>query len=127
MHSFNKQHKDILGMAGEQAAADHLESLGFMIIHRNWRHQPYEIDIVATDNDELVIVEVKTRATDEFGDPQDFVSRRKQSQLVKAAQLYAQDNNVDMEIRFDVVAVIINRFGTKLEHIKGAFIPLLGM
>jgi len=122
-----KTHKDILGMAGEQAAADHLKSLGYKIVHRNWRSHPYEIDIVAIDNDELVIVEVKTRATDEFGDPQDFVSRKKQSQLVKATQLYAQKNDILMEIRFDVVAVIINNSGTKLEHIQNAFIPLLGM
>lgn len=127
MQSQKKQFKYLLGMKGEQLAISHLESLGYQIVQRNWRHHPYEIDIIAIDCDQLVVVEVKTRTTDEFGDPRDFVSRRKQSQLVKAAQYYAHEYNIDLEIRFDVVAVIMNQNETKLEHIPKAFIPLLGM
>jgi putative endonuclease len=122
-----KKKKDILGQEGEAFACEYLQSIGYKILQRNWQHHPYEIDIIAGDRDDIVVVEVKTRSGSEFGEPQDFVSRRKQSLLVKAAQLYAETYNIQQEIRFDVVAVIMNKFEKKLHHIPNAFIPLLGM
>lgn len=122
-----KKAKDELGLMGEQLAAEHLEKSGYRIIERNWKHHPYEIDMIAEHEGFTVIVEVKTRASSDFGDPQDFVSRKKQSFLVRAAQFYAEKNNVQNEIRFDVVAVILNSREKKIECIPGAFVPLLGM
>ncbi len=119
--------KDILGKAGEEAAVRHLLKNGYKILHRNWKYWPHEIDVIAEHDNQLVIVEVKTRTTDDFGNPQDFVSRKKQGILVRAAQLYAEKNNIVKEIRFDVVAVIMNEKGTHIQLIPGAFIPLLGM
>jgi len=122
-----KKKKDILGRQGEAFACEYLQSTGYEILHRNWQYHPYEIDIIARDGDEIVVVEVKTRSGSDFGEPQDFVSRRKQGLLVKATQLYAELNGVQQEIRFDVVAVIMNQYEKKLHHIPNAFIPLLGM
>jgi putative endonuclease len=122
-----KKPKDLLGEKGEQMAVEYLEKLGYEIISRNWKYHPYEIDIIAKHNDFYVIVEVKTRASDDFGPPQDFVSRKKQSHLVKATQLYADLNQIENEFRFDVVAVIINDKKTELLHIPEAFLPLIGM
>lgn len=119
--------KDVLGKLGEAAAAEHIRKLGYKIVARNWKRKPYEIDIIAEHEGKLVIVEVKTRRSDEFGDPQDFVSRRKQGLIVKAAQIYAEENTIKQEIRFDVVAVIINKEETRIQLIQEAFIPLIGM
>ncbi len=122
-----KKAKDELGLMGEQLAAEYLEKSGYRIIERNWKHHPYEIDIIAEHDGYIVIVEVKTRANRDYGDPQEFVSRKKQSFLVKAAQFYAEKKNIQKEIRFDVVAVVLNSREKKIECIPGAFIPLLGM
>ncbi len=122
-----RKEKDELGLLGEQIAAEYLESIDYAIIERNWKHKPYEIDIIAQDGEFIVIVEVKTRTTDDFGDPQDFVTRKKQSFLVKATQLYADVNNISQEFRFDVIAVLMKKPEPRIEHLKGAFIPLLGM
>lgn len=119
--------KDILGKTGEDIAAQHLKANGYKILYRNWKMYHYEIDIIAEHDNRLVIVEVKTRATDDFGDPRDFVSRKKQGHLVRAAQLFAEQNNIDAEIRFDVIAIVLNNSEKKIEHIVDAFIPLLGM
>ncbi len=120
--------KQILGSMGEDAAVKYLEKHGYTIITRNWKYHPHEIDIVANYENYIVIVEVKTRTSMEFGDPYEAVTRKKQSQLVKAAQQYAELYNVEKEICFDVVEVIINRFvETKINHIHKAFIPLIGM
>jgi putative endonuclease len=119
--------KDEFGRLGENAAAEHIRRLNYIIIARNWKRKPYEIDIIAKHEEKIVIVEVKTRRSDDFGDPQDFVSRKKQGFLVKAAQIYAEEHHIEEEIRFDVVAVIINQSETRIRLIQNAFIPLLGM
>lgn len=115
------------GKAGELMAAEFLSENGYRILQKNWRVQHLEIDIIVENDDYVVIVEVKTRNSRDFGDPYEFVSRKKQSLLVKAAQFYAEKFKIEKEIRFDVVAIIINENGAELEHIPFAFTPLIGM
>ena len=81
-----------------------------------------EIDIIAQkEKNILVIVEVKTRNSDYFGDPQDFVKSSKIKLLVKAANEYVISNDLDVEVQFDIIAVIKNKSIEKIEHFKNAF------
>ena len=108
-----------IGKNGEEQAAEFLEKLGYQILALNWRVKHLEVDIIAQDAKELVMVEVKTRATDFFGTPESFVNKDKQSKLIKAAHEYIIQYNVDLEVRFDIVSVITSN--KKVHHIKNAF------
>lgn len=109
------------GKRGEQLAQEHLRSLGYRIQHVNWRFLHLEIDIVALDGDLLVICEVKTRGTDAFGEPETFVSKSKQQNLIRAAGHYLEQLNLENEVRFDVVAVTEHQGEVAIKHIPGAF------
>ena len=111
-----------LGKIGEQLAADYLSRNGYEILVRNYYFDKAEIDIIAQkDPKTLVIVEVKTRNSDYFGDPQDFVKPSKIKLLVKAANEYVISNDLDVEVRFDIIAIIKNKSIEKIEHFKDAF------
>lgn len=114
-----------LGQFGENLAEKHLNSKGFRIIERNYRTGKLEIDIVAEYQDKLIIVEVKTRHTAEIGEPWKAVTKKKQRQLIKAANSYIQSRNVNLETRFDIVSIVHNSFRTSIEHIEDAFTPSL--
>jgi len=111
-----------LGELGEKMALDYLVKNGYKIQEKNWRFQKAEIDIIAQKADNLVCVEVKTRSTSEFGDPQDFIDAKKIKLLVKAMNQYVESNDLDVEVRFDVIAIIHNKYKTALEHIEDAFL-----
>lgn len=113
------------GIAGEEIAVEHLLKQGYRILARNWRDQHLEIDIVAQIEDLLVIVEVKLRASNAFGTPEEFVTKSKQKKLVKAADVYIKENNINTDTRFDVIAIIQNAQEIHVEHITGAFYPML--
>ena len=113
-----------IGKKGEEQAANFLKSIGYQILALNWRFKHLEVDIVAQDGNELVIIEVKTRATDFFGTPESFVDKGKQSKLIKAAHEYITSNNLDLEVRFDIVSIITST--NKVHHIKNAFYASLG-
>lgn len=115
-------HND-LGTQGEELAVAHLQKQGYTILDRNWRFGKEEIDIIAQMADELVIVEVKTRNSDFFGQPHEFVSRAKQNHLIRAAHAYVEKHDLDLEVRFDIIGVIINKNGEWLEHLEDAFQP----
>jgi putative endonuclease len=111
-----------LGELGEEMALTHLVKNGYIIQEKNWRFQKAEIDIIAQKGETLVCVEVKTRSTSEFGDPQDFVDSKKIKLLVKAMNQYVEVNNLDVEVRFDIIAIIHNQYKTALDHIEDAFL-----
>lgn len=115
------QHNE-LGKKGEQLAVDFLQKKGYKILERNYRYQKAEIDIIARLNDTLCTVEVKTRSTPDFGNPQDFVKPKQIQQLVKAIDFYVIENDLDVEVRFDIVAIIKNKLGTKIEFFENAFL-----
>ncbi len=111
-----------LGRNGEELAAEYLLLKEFEILERNYRYQKAEIDIIARRGNILVAVEVKTRSTPEFGDPQDFLKRKQIQQLVKAMNHYVEESGLDVEVRFDIIAIIKNKAGTRVEHIQDAFL-----
>jgi putative endonuclease len=116
------EHND-LGDAGEELAALHLLKTGYEILTRNYVFQKGEIDIIARKANTIVIVEVKTRSTPDFGDPQDFLKPGQIQRLVATANHYVENfvEDEDVNVRFDIVAIIKNKAGTKLEHIEDAF------
>lgn len=114
-----------LGKLGEELARKHLRSKGYQILEVNWHHGREEIDIIARDGDMLVVVEVKTRATDVFGEPEFAVNRRKQRILVKTAEAYILEKDLDIETRFDIISVIVTPRQKHLHHIEDAFYPTM--
>jgi len=113
-----------LGNRGESIACTHLHKNGYRILEQNWRYDRAEIDIVAQKDDLLVIVEVKTRSTDFFGDPSSFVSERKQALLMKAAEAYLEAHDLHNEIRFDVIGIVTDPQRPeyrRIHHIIDAF------
>ena len=112
-----------LGIKGEEMAAEHLLSKGYKILDRNWRFGKEEVDIIAQQDGWLVIVEVKTRNSDYFGEPQESVSKTKQNHLIRAAHAYVEKKDLDLEVRFDVIGIILNKREQSLKHIEDAFQP----
>ena len=110
-----------LGAFGEELAIDFLLQKGYEIVETNWRFQKAEVDIIARKVDVLAAVEVKTRSTTEFGDPQDFVNQKKIRLLTKAVDEYVNRHDLDVEVRFDIVAITINNKQLEIEHLKDAF------
>jgi putative endonuclease len=112
-----------IGIKGEKLAASYLLKKGYRIINSNWRHRHKEVDIIARDGDELVIIEVKLRSTDYFGDPSEAVTRKKQRFLIEAAEAYLESIADEPEVRFDIVSIIVTSKGYDFEHIIDAFCP----
>lgn len=104
-------------------AEKHLLSLGYTILERNWRHHHLEVDLIARNKDELVIVEVKTRTGMQYGHPSEAIDRKKINHLIAAADAYIEINNSVLETRFDVITVVINKEAYQLEHFEDAFYP----
>ena len=94
-----------LGKLGEELAVEHLQKEGYEILDTNWTFQKAEIDIIAQKENTLAIVEVKTRSSLEFGLPQDFVKPKKIQLLVKAVNEYVVFKNLDVDVRFDIIAI----------------------
>ena len=114
------QHND-LGKKGEQFAVDYLLKKDYQILERNYRFQKAEVDIIAQINDTLAIVEVKTRSTKDFGNPQDFVKPKQIQRLVKAVDEFVLVNGLDVEVRFDIIAIIKTGKQFEIEHLEDAF------
>ncbi|MDO5523972.1 MAG: YraN family protein [Bacteroidia bacterium] len=119
------QHNE-LGLKGEEEAVRYLKSKGYRIRNRNWKFHGYEIDIVAENEEFIVFVEVKTRTTALFGNPEDFVGNARMRRMVDAADHYLIENAIDKPARFDIIGLIWdgNRF-VEQEHIDDAFLPFL--
>ncbi|GGB78917.1 UPF0102 protein [Flavobacterium suaedae] len=110
-----------LGRQGEQFAVDYLQKQGYKILETNWTFQKAEIDIIAKKENTLAVIEVKTRSSTAFGLPQDFVKPKKIKLLVKAIDEYITKNDLDVDIRFDIVALQKQNNTFKIEHLKDAF------
>jgi putative endonuclease len=114
-----------LGKLGEELALKHLRSKDYKILELNWHFGREEIDIIAMDGETLVIIEVKTRATSWFGEPEFAVTRSKQKALIRAAEGYIIKNNLNLDTRFDIISIIITPHERKVDHIEDAFYPTL--
>lgn len=111
-----------LGAWGELVAATHLESLGYRILARNWRCVHGEIDLVAQAGELLAFVEVKTRRGRNMGTPEEGLTATKGRKLMRLAQLYVAQHDLDVDWRIDLVAVELDSSGKLLrcEHIPNA-------
>lgn len=116
------QHNE-LGKKGEEEAVRYLKAKGYTIISRNWRFYGYEIDIVAGIDDFIVFVEVKTRTSKQFGNPEDFVGNVRMKRMVDAAHHYLIENDIDKPSRFDIIGLVWDGRTFELEHIDDAFLP----
>ena len=114
-----------LGKLGEELAVDFLKKEGYTILATNWIFQKAEIDILAQKEDILAVVEVKTRSSIEFGLPQDFVKQKKIQLLVKAVDAYVTLNEIDVNVRFDIIAIHKEKESFALEHLTDAFFHFL--
>jgi len=110
------------GKQGEDLAVAYLKKEGYVVIERNYRCLFGEVDIVAKDGDTIVFVEVKSRRSDRFGEPQMAVGLEKQKRISRISLKYLEDRHLyPCNARFDVVAVKIMPEGGKVELIRNAF------
>ena len=100
-----------------------LSDKGFTILERNWRFGKLELDIVATNGKEIVFAEVKTRKNANFGEPEEFVTRRQQQFIIRAAHQYLVQHNIELEARFDVIGITEANNKLTVKHLEGAFYP----
>jgi putative endonuclease len=113
------------GAAGEITATGFLRAAGFSILERNWRFRKFEVDIIAREGDTLVFIEVKSRKNNTFAEPEVSVTRKKQRFLVAAAHAYITEKNIDLEARFDIVAITGDADERAVNHIRDAFYPVV--
>ena len=110
------------GKRGEQLATEYLETKGYKILERNWRHSYAEVDIIARHGDILVFVEVKTRSNDRFSKPEDAIDEKKEDFIASVAPVYMEQIGHEWEIRFDFISVVIPKSGkVRIRHMKDAF------
>ena len=116
-------HND-LGKLGEITAKRYLEANGYEVLDENWTHGKAEVDLIVYKDQIMIFVEVKTRTSIAFGEPEDFVEQRKQKQMEMAASAYIEIMDHQNDIRFDIIAITFaNNKDYKLNHIKDAFWP----
>jgi putative endonuclease len=111
------------GQESEEMARQFLKKKGYTILQANWRFKKYEIDIIGQINDIIVFFEVKARSTNVFGEPEEFVSLKKQKFIITAANHYLQEREIDLESRFDIISVLQINNNITVKHLEGAFYP----
>ena len=112
---------NLLGEEGEKIAVRYLKSKGYIVYQTNWRFGKLEIDIIADDGQELVFIEVKTRSSEIYGRPEEAVDDSKETAILNAADIYVRDFNLEVEVRFDIISVLMNKNKSKICHIIDAF------
>ena len=111
-----------IGIKGEQIAANFLLNKGYIILHRNWRSSKKEIDIRASKDDVVAIVEIKTRSNFDFGFPEEAVNRNKQRFIKSAAEAFIDANPQYTIVRFDIISILIEGEQVKeIVHFEEAF------
>lgn len=109
------------GKIGEQMTAKYLTDKGYIILEHNYRRGHLEIDLIALDEDELVIVEVKSRAYDNILQPEDAVDHKKRLALIRLANEYVKTHGRKENVRFDIVTVVSKEGGAEIKHLKNAY------
>ena len=110
------------GKIGEDAAVNFLKQNGYEILEQNYYYNHGEIDIIAKDGKVLVFVEVKSRRSTRFGEPEESVTPKKQELLRRTAEGYAVEKNIgEIDCRFDVVSVMMNDGKAECRILKDCF------
>ncbi|RLD15852.1 MAG: YraN family protein [Caldiserica bacterium] len=95
------------GRKAEEIAVKFLRKKGYKIVERNWRFKRDEVDIIAVDRDGyLCFVEVRSRSNSEFVLPEETITKEKRKNIIRVAKAYIQKNNIDKDVRFDVVSIL---------------------
>jgi putative endonuclease len=114
-----------LGKYGEELAERYLKEKGLELVAKNFRYERAEVDLIFKDetNRILIFVEVKTRQSKTFGEPEESVTEHKQDQLIKSAEGFLMEHSGydEYEKRFDVVAVYVKGNKEEINHIINAF------
>ncbi len=93
------------GQKGEALAAEWLIGRGYTLLHRNWRFSKFEIDIIATKDQTLHFIEVKSRTSLKFGNPEDQVDNKKLRKMIDAGEEFIYQNPGWKKVRFDILAI----------------------
>ena len=109
------------GKLGEQMAAKLLTDKGYVILEHNYRRGHLEIDLIALDGDDLVIVEVKSRAYDTILQPEEAVDHRKRLNLIRLANEYVKTHGRKENVRFDIITIVSKADGAEIKHLKNAY------
>jgi putative endonuclease len=109
------------GERGEELAARYLEKHGFIVLAQNWRCREGELDLIATDGRVLVICEVKTRTSDNYGAPAEAVDDAKAGRIRRLARRWRVESGLGYaDTRYDVLAVLWKPGRTpRISHLKG--------
>lgn len=106
-----------LGKAGERQAVKYLERSGYAILERNYKNPFGEVDIIASKEDVVAFIEVKTRLSENYGAPSEAVGRVRRNKYIQAAKYYFYGKEIDKIVRFDVIEILRG----ELNHIENAF------
>jgi putative endonuclease len=106
---------NVLGAAGEALAVRWLQEKKFILLHLNWRHSHYEVDIIAADGDTLHFIEVKTRQHKKFGEPEESVDKKKIENLMKAGEEFQYQYPQWKRVQYDVLSITVNP-GAAIEY-----------
>ena len=113
-----------LGILGEQKSLSFLREKKYQILEINWRHEKCEIDIIASKNNDLVFIEVKTR-TNTIISEENLISIAQQKRIIYAADYYINKNKIDLNVRFDLIFVERALKSFKFTHFKEIFTPTI--
>jgi len=114
--------KTSIGAGGEQAAVDYLQKNGYEILKKNYRTCGVEIDLVAKKDDTVCFIEVKTRGSEDFGLPEEYVDFRKRKRIIRGARVFlARKTYADARVRFDIISVVHQGKNPTIHHIEDAF------
>lgn len=109
-----------LGKEGEKLAINFLKEKGYEILEQNYRVSKSEVDIIAQKGETIAFIEVKTRSTEAFGTPEEFVDDKKKNHLIKVANHYIVLKDFNKNIRFDIIAIVMKKT-PKIEHFEDAY------
>ena len=112
-----------IGKEGEELAARYLEEKQYTILERNWRYRHREIDIIASLDNKIIIVEVKVRRSIGGERMEEHINRKKQHFLISAANAFILKRKLDQSVRFDIILLTGESGEFTLEHIEDAFSP----
>ena len=118
----NQSDNIILGKQGEEQAVNYLQNNGYIILDKRWKHKRFEIDIIAKNHNTLIFLEVKTRRNPIIS-INDIVSNAQKDRIINAAHHYILSNEIDLNIRFDLIYIDYSQKTFKLKHFKEFFAP----
>ena len=117
----SRQEAKELGETGEQMAARDLEEQGCVILERHYRKDHKEVDIIALDHGELAVIEVKTRANEDYFTAEQAVDHRKRQNIIRVANNYVRRYHRTEPLRFDIIAIVGTGANAEIRHTKNAF------